>query len=140
VILGVATFTQAASGFFMQGIGALGVHLQRGLDLSTAQLGLLLSASQLVPLVGLLVAGELLDRCDERWVVGIGAGVVAVSPWPRAASRPDMRPCSSSCSSSARATAPSNPAGASRWRPGSTCRSGGWQWASARRAFLWAVF
>ncbi|GLW66274.1 MFS transporter [Actinomadura rubrobrunea] len=79
VILGVATFTQAASGFFMQGIGALGVHLQRGLDLSTAQLGLLLSASQLVPLVGLLVAGELLDRCDERWVVGIGAGVVAVS-------------------------------------------------------------
>ncbi|GAA4906177.1 MFS family permease [Nonomuraea thailandensis] len=79
VILGVATFTQAACGFFMQGIGAMGVHLQRDLSLSTTQLGLLLSASQLVPLIGLLVAGELLDRYDERWVVGIGAVVIAVS-------------------------------------------------------------
>jgi MFS family permease len=79
VVLGVATFTQATSGFFVQGIGAMGVYLQRDLDLSTAQLGLLLSASQLVPLAGLLVAGELLDRYDERWVVGTGACVVAVS-------------------------------------------------------------
>jgi predicted MFS family arabinose efflux permease len=79
VILGVATFTQAASGFFVQGIGAMGIHLQRDLSLSTAQLGLLLSAAQLVPLVGLLVAGELLDRYNERWVVGIGACVIAVS-------------------------------------------------------------
>jgi predicted MFS family arabinose efflux permease len=79
VILGVATFTQAASSFFVQGIGAMGIHLQRDLSLSTAQLGLLLSAAQLVPLVGLLVAGELLDRYNERWVVGIGACVIAVS-------------------------------------------------------------
>ncbi|WP_436762422.1 MFS transporter [Streptosporangium sp. V21-05] len=79
VVLGVATFTQAASGFFVQGIGAMGVHLQRDLSLNTAQLGLLLSAAQLVPLAGLLVAGELLDRYDERWVVGAGACVVAVS-------------------------------------------------------------
>lgn len=77
-VLAVATFTQAASGFFVQGIGALGIHLQRGLQLSTVELGLLVSACQVVPLVGLLVAGELLDRCDERWVVGAGAGVVAV--------------------------------------------------------------
>lgn len=77
-VLGIATFTQAAAGFFVQGIGALGIPLQRALDLSTAQLGLLISASQLVPLVGLLVAGELLDRYNERWVVGIGACVVAV--------------------------------------------------------------
>ncbi len=76
-ILGVATFTQAAACFFVQGIGAMAVPLQSALGLSTTQLGLLLSASQLVPLVGLLVAGELLDRYDERWVVGIGAGVVA---------------------------------------------------------------
>ncbi|MGW7078275.1 MFS transporter [Streptomyces sp. NPDC054866] len=78
VVLGIATFTQAAAGFFVQGIGAMGIHLQRELHLSTVQLGLLVSAAQLVPLVGLLVAGELLDRCDERWVVGAGAGVVAV--------------------------------------------------------------
>lgn len=77
-VLAIATFTQAASGFFVQGIGALGIHLQRDLQLSTVQLGLLVSAAQVVPLVGLLVAGELLDRCDERWVVGAGAGVVAV--------------------------------------------------------------
>ncbi|GAA1017490.1 MFS transporter [Acrocarpospora pleiomorpha] len=79
IVLGVATFTQAASGFFVQGIGAMGIHLQRDLNLSTAQLGLLLSASQLVPLVGLLVAGELLDRYNERWIIGIGACVIAVS-------------------------------------------------------------
>ncbi|MFC8131244.1 MFS transporter [Streptomyces sp. NPDC057302] len=78
VVLGIATFTQAASGFFVQGIGAMGIHLQRDLQLSTVQLGLLVSAAQVVPLVGLLVAGELLDRCDERWVVGVGAGAVAV--------------------------------------------------------------
>ncbi|GAA1916276.1 MFS transporter [Streptomyces durmitorensis] len=77
VVLGVATFTQAAAGFFVQGIGAMGIHLQRDLQLSTVQVGLLVSAAQLVPLVGLLVAGELLDRCDERWVVGAGAGVVS---------------------------------------------------------------
>ncbi|MFF1712767.1 MFS transporter [Streptomyces sp. NPDC058268] len=78
-VLGIATFTQAAAGFFVQGIGALGLHLQRDLHLSTAQLGLLISAAQLVPLVGLLVAGELLDRCDERWVVGAGAAVVGAA-------------------------------------------------------------
>ncbi|AUY54586.1 MFS transporter [Streptomyces sp. CB01881] len=78
-VLGIATFTQAASCFFVQGIGAMGVPLQRDLDLSTAQLGLLLSAAQFVPLAGLLVAGELLDRYNERWVVGIGACVVAAA-------------------------------------------------------------
>jgi MFS family permease len=76
VVLAVATFTQAAAGFFVQGIGALGVQLQRDLGLNAAQLGLLISAAQFAPLVGLLVAGELLDRFDERWVVGIGAGLV----------------------------------------------------------------
>ena len=80
IVLGVATFTQTAAGFFVQGIGALGVQLQRDLGLSTAQLGLLVSAAQLAPLVGLLVAGELLDRFDERWVVSAGAGVVGRRP------------------------------------------------------------
>lgn len=79
VVLGVATFTQAAAAFFVQGIGAMSVHLQRDLDLNTTRLGLLLSAAQLLPLAGLLVAGRLLDRHDERWVVGTGALVVAVA-------------------------------------------------------------
>lgn len=77
IVLGTATFTQAAAGFFVQGIGSMGIQLQRELGLSTAELGLLISAAQLVPLVGLLVAGELLDRYNERWVVGVGACVVA---------------------------------------------------------------
>ncbi|WP_328476185.1 MFS transporter [Actinoplanes sp. NBC_00393] len=79
VVLAVATFTQAASGFFVQGIGALGVQLQFDLGLSAAQLGLLMSAAQLAPLLGLLVAGALLDRFDERWVVGAGAAVVGAA-------------------------------------------------------------
>lgn len=77
VVLGVATFAQAASCFFVQGIGALSLVLRADLGLSATQLGLLLSASQVVPLVGLLVAGRLLDRYDERWVVGIGGCVIA---------------------------------------------------------------
>ena len=79
VVLAVATFTQAAAAFFVQGLGALGVQLQRDLGVNAAQLGLLISAAQLAPLIGLLVAGELLDRFDERWVVGAGAGAVGVA-------------------------------------------------------------
>ncbi|MGW4410747.1 MFS transporter [Nonomuraea sp. NPDC004702] len=79
IILGIATFTQAAAAFFVQGIGAMSIHLQRDLRLNTTQLGLLQSAAQLLPLAGLLVAGRLLDRHDERWVVGIGALVVAAA-------------------------------------------------------------
>ncbi|WP_262061591.1 MFS transporter [Streptomyces sp. STR69] len=78
-VLAVATFTQAASGFFVQGIGAMGIVLRHELGLSAAQLGLLISAAQLAPLVGLTIAGELLDRYDERWVVGAGACVVGLA-------------------------------------------------------------
>ncbi|MDH6128201.1 MFS transporter [Kitasatospora sp. GP82] len=79
VILAIATFAQASACFFVQGIGAISGFLQRDLQLSTSQVGLLVSAAQLVPLVGLLVAGELLDRYSERWVVGIGTLAVALA-------------------------------------------------------------
>ncbi|MDV9169804.1 MFS transporter [Streptomyces sp. W16] len=78
-VLAVATFTQAAAGFFVQGIGAMGIVLQHELSLSTTQLGLLISAAQFAPLAGLTIAGELLDRYDERWVVGAGACVVGMA-------------------------------------------------------------
>jgi MFS family permease len=78
-VLGVATFTQASACFFVQGIGAVGGFLQRDLNLSGAQLGMLISAAQLVPLIGLLVAGELLDRYSERWVVGVGTSMVGLT-------------------------------------------------------------
>jgi hypothetical protein len=58
VVLGVATFAQAASCFFVQGIGALSLDLRADLGLSATRLGLLLSASQLVPLLGLSVAAS----------------------------------------------------------------------------------
>ena len=78
VVLAIATFAQACACFFVQGIGSITVFLQRDLDLSTAQIGLLVTAAQVVPLAGLLVAGELLDRYPERWVVGGGSIIVAV--------------------------------------------------------------
>ncbi len=79
VILAVATFTQAASAFFVQGLSALGVHLQHDLGVGAAQLGLLASAAQVAPIAGLLVAGALLDRFDERRVVSAGAALVGVA-------------------------------------------------------------
>jgi predicted MFS family arabinose efflux permease len=87
VILLVATLAQACACFFVQGIGALAPYIQQDLQLSTAQIGTLVSAAQLVPLVGLLVAGELLDRYSERRVVGLGtlvvAGALLAAVWAR---------------------------------------------------------
>ncbi|EHA14838.1 MFS family transporter, partial [Halomonas sp. HAL1] len=71
VILLIATLSQAAACFFVQGIGAISVYIQADMALSAFQIGVLVSAAQLVPLVGLLVAGELLDRFSERLVVGV---------------------------------------------------------------------
>lgn len=62
-----------------QGIGAIAVFIQNDLQLSSLQIGLLVSAAQLVPIVGLLVAGELLDRYSERLVVGLGTLIVALA-------------------------------------------------------------
>lgn len=79
VILFVATLAQTSACFFVQGIGAIGAYIQRDLHLTTAQVGLLVSAAQLVPIAGLLVAGELLDRHSERLVVGAGTLIVALA-------------------------------------------------------------
>ncbi|WP_327286754.1 MFS transporter [Streptomyces sp. NBC_01198] len=76
VVLVIATFAQACACFFVQGLGSITVYLQREMHLSTTQIGLLVTAAQLVPLAGLLVAGELLDRYPERWVVGAGSVIV----------------------------------------------------------------
>ncbi|WP_366816602.1 MFS transporter [Nocardioides sp.] len=79
VILASATFAQAMACFFVQGLGALGGYLQLALSLNTFELGLLLSAAQLVPLVGLVIAGELLDRLGERTVVACGTALVGIA-------------------------------------------------------------
>jgi sugar phosphate permease len=81
VVLGVATIAQATACFLVQGLGALSSHLQAALELNAFEIGLLVSAAQIVPVLGLLVAGELLDRFNERQIVGIGTLLVAVSLW-----------------------------------------------------------
>jgi MFS family permease len=79
VILLIATLAQACACFFVQGLGAIAPYIQHDLQLSTAQIGTLVSAAQLVPLVGLLIAGELLDRYSERRVVGLGTLMVGTA-------------------------------------------------------------
>lgn len=79
VILGVATISQAAASFFMQGIGPLAGYFKQNFDLNDTQIGMLSSASQFLPVIGLLIAGELLDRFSERVIVGAGAVGVALA-------------------------------------------------------------
>lgn len=79
VILAVATFAQASACFFVQGLGSIALTLKSEMNLSSLQIGALVSAAQLVPLAGLLIAGELLDRYSERFVVGLGAIIVGAS-------------------------------------------------------------
>lgn len=79
VILAVATFAQASACFFVQGFGAIALNVQSEMGLSNWQIGTLVSAAQLIPLFGLLIAGELLDRYSERLVVGVGTVIVGVS-------------------------------------------------------------
>lgn len=79
VILIAATFAQACACFFVQGFGSIALNVKSEMSLSDWQIGLLISAAQLIPLAGLLIAGELLDRYSERFVVGIGTLIVGAS-------------------------------------------------------------
>lgn len=79
VILAVATLAQACACFFVQGFGAIAIHVKTEMALSNWQIGILVSAAQLIPLIGLLVAGELLDKYSERFVVGMGTVIVGVA-------------------------------------------------------------
>ncbi len=78
-VLAAATLTQACACFLIQGLGALGPTLQADLRLSATQLGLLMSAAQVAPLAGLMIAGELLDRFGERPVVVAGTSLLALA-------------------------------------------------------------
>lgn len=79
IILFVATITQASACFFVQGIGPLAEFFKQDLSLNNSQIGMLSSAAQLLPIIGLLIAGELLDRFNERYIVGIGAIGVSIA-------------------------------------------------------------
>ncbi|WP_139413432.1 MFS transporter [Bartonella mastomydis] len=73
IILLVATIAQTSACFFVQGIGPLAEFFKKDFSLSDSQIGLLSSAAQFLPIIGLLVAGELLDKFNERYIVGVGA-------------------------------------------------------------------
>jgi len=75
-VLAAATVAQAAASFLVQGFGPLAPFLQDALRLNAFQIGLVISAALVVPVIGLLVAGELLDRFSERLIVGVGALLV----------------------------------------------------------------
>jgi sugar phosphate permease len=78
-VLAAATLAQASTCFLVQGFGPLAPFMQDALRLNAFQIGLLTSAAQIVPVIGLLVAGELLDRFSERLIVGGGALAVAIA-------------------------------------------------------------
>ncbi|MGN8344215.1 MFS transporter [Pseudomonas sp. SMV71] len=79
VILAIATIAQACACFFIQGFGSIAINIKTEMALSNWQIGMLISAAQLIPLAGLLVAGELLDRYSERLIVGIGTIIVGAA-------------------------------------------------------------
>jgi sugar phosphate permease len=78
VVLGTATFAQAAASFALLGLAALAGFLQRDFHLSAAATGLLITASYAAPLFSLLVVGDLLDRKSERLIIGVGAVILFV--------------------------------------------------------------
>lgn len=78
-VLAIATFAQTAGSFLVQGLGALGAFLQAAFGLDAYQVGLLASAAQFAPILGLLAAGALLDHFNERLVIGAGALMVGAS-------------------------------------------------------------
>ncbi|WP_199499962.1 MFS transporter [Methylovirgula sp. 4M-Z18] len=78
-ILAVATLTQASASFLVQGFGALAGYIKADLGLSGFEIGLLMSSASVAPIFGLLVVGELLDRFNERWIVGVGSLVIALA-------------------------------------------------------------
>ncbi|MDP8959724.1 MAG: MFS transporter [Actinomycetota bacterium] len=77
LVVGVATFAQAATAFAFLGVGALAGFFQEAFDLSGAQTGLIVTAVGLVPLFALIPVGRLLDRHGERGIVAGGALLLA---------------------------------------------------------------
>jgi len=77
IMLIAATAAQAGAAYAMQGLGVMGAYLQRDSGLSAAQVGLLVTASGIATIGGLLVVGKLLDHRSERSVLGLGVVVMS---------------------------------------------------------------
>lgn len=73
VFLGLATWVQASATLVTYGVGPLAAIWQQELSLSQAQVGLLISAVNMGPLVSMMWIGQALDRYGERWIIGAGS-------------------------------------------------------------------
>jgi MFS family permease len=76
-VLGLATVAQTAASFATQGVGPLALSWQSAQGLSHVEVGLLLSAVNLVPLFVMMPIGAAIDRYGERWLVGVGTMLIA---------------------------------------------------------------
>jgi len=76
VVLAVATLAQATASFITQGLGILVGFLQQDFQLSNLEVGLLIAAANVAPIVALPIVGDLLDRRSERLIVAIGATIL----------------------------------------------------------------
>src|SRR5882762_8321112 len=77
IVLAAATFAQAAASFVMQGLGILAGFFQEDFRLNSFEVGLLMASATAAPIFVLPIVGDLLDRRDERVIVGAGAVVLA---------------------------------------------------------------
>lgn len=78
-VLTAAVTAQTTAAVATQGIGVLGGFLQADLQLSHASVGVLAGVLNVAPIVGLMLAGEWLDRAGERRVIGMGALIMALA-------------------------------------------------------------
>jgi MFS family permease len=73
LVLTVATFAQAASGFAFVGVGTLAGFFREEFALTGTETGLIVTAVGLGPVFAMVPVGRLLDRHGERGMVGGGA-------------------------------------------------------------------
>ncbi|MFF2342602.1 MFS transporter, partial [Bacillus mycoides] len=72
-MLTLATVAQASATLITYGVGVLALFWKEKYALSNMQVGLLISAVNIGPLFCMLFAGRLLDRYNERILIGASA-------------------------------------------------------------------
>ncbi|MGH6673038.1 MAG: MFS transporter [Xanthobacteraceae bacterium] len=78
IVLAAATVAQTGASFAMLGVAALAGFLQRDFRLSAAETGLLITATYGAAVFSLLIVGDLLDRKNERLIIGAGGAIAFV--------------------------------------------------------------
>jgi sugar phosphate permease len=79
LVLCLATFTQASSTLVTYGVGPLAYFWQELFHLSQTETGLLFSAVNIGPLFFMLFVGRLLDRSNERLLIGFGSVLLGLT-------------------------------------------------------------